>query len=279
MRCYKFFTLLLCSTILGTLNAAVVVEGTPGVSGNLATVDGNEAGSFNYANPVSGEFLVVTLAGQAAGNTVNNNYNSANISVTYNNVALTLGTFGTNSNDGFAGVWYLSDPIADGSAYSLDVSFTPGIFSGEAASGSWQFGAISLSNVNEADPFASVVSAGASVTDQDFSISPDGGQTINAGDFLVLTDTIQAVSLGGNHFETATDGQTDLYHFEDGNGYSSIYQVLTSSDILGGDVPMTDVNNGNKYLAQGLVINAIPEPSSFALILLSMFAVVAFRRK
>lgn len=247
----------------GAANAAILV-GNTGVSGNLTAVSGNESGSFSFDN--DGEFLLVTVAGETGGNVGATSVNTANISVTFNGDALTLVGFGVNSNDGFAGIWYLKDP--DLGNHSLSFNFNQDVITGDASTESnWQFGAIALSNVDEADPIAGTYGLGVSTSAQSFVITPDVSQTFDAGDFVALADSNQAVTTVGAHFRTATDGQSTLYSLAQGNAYASIHQVLTAGDIdINGDVPMTDINNGNKYHARGVVLNAIPEPASLGVL-------------
>ncbi len=251
-----------------------IIVGNTGTSGNLDSVDaGNESGSFSFDN--NGEFLVVTMAGASNDNSVPT-VNAANISVTFNSVALTLAGFQQRSNDQIAGVWYLTNPAVG--EFTLSLNFNQNAFTGDATTGDWQFGAISLSNVNESDPIAGLLTTNSGTADQ--TITPQTPGEINSGDFL-------AVGIGttgnhtANHYQTVSTLQTDFYSEDPASPYSSIYQVLTAADIDGlGSVLLDEVGNtiGTSQATVGVVFNVVPEPTS--VVLLSMgFAMLIYRPK
>ncbi|MEX0774553.1 MAG: PEP-CTERM sorting domain-containing protein [Phycisphaeraceae bacterium] len=255
--------LAVASLLFGTHVAhAAIIVGNTGTSGNLDSVDaGNESGSFSFDN--NGEFLVVTMAGASNANSVPT-VTAATISVTFNGVTLTLAGFQQRSNDQLAGVWFLANP--DVGAFSLNFNFNQNAFTGDATTGDWQFGAISLSNVNESDPIAGLLTTISGTADQ--TITPQTPGEINSGDFL-------AVGIGttgnhtANHYQTVSTLQTDFYSEDPASPYSSIYQVLTAADIDGlGNVLLDEVGNtiGTSQATVGVVFNVVPEPASLALL-------------
>lgn len=263
--------LLLAGTGIPRLTADIVM-GNTGISGDIAAVSGTDAHTFSYAN--DGEFLAVAVTAASFANGVNGGLLPT---VSYNGAPLTQIATAQKGNDEWSGVYYLKDPGVG--SFDLTVDF--GASKIQENTGFWAFGALSLSGVNETTPLAGFLGANNA---GGWTITSQSPNLITPGDFFLAAIATDGVP-GEPNGSVLTGSQTSLYYQEipvdtPTRSYNVIYTSVAAGDLINTDQLQVNRRGGDLKAFSGVVFNAaIPEPSSFALLLISGLAVWAARQR
>ncbi len=268
----KFLRLFAVTCLLSFAARAAIIVDSFDDSGVIDPGTGNATGSFNYTN--NSNFMVVTV-GMGAKNGGIDNAEFTTPSVSYGGDALSSAYVHT-ADHGFSFIFYLSNPKTGENSLSVDFGK---VLDPDNNTDRFQFGALSLSNVDLANPVA--LSYGSTPIDagnHDVLSDPD----LNSGDFLVWgMDAINSVDnpnyeVGGT--DAATQDGTSMTVFYEvlgdngGSGRSqSLYHVLTAGDFdVNGDVLVDAFSSRSSSLDGGVVFNVIPEPGTLTLTLMAL---------
>lgn len=261
-----------CVAMAAASAHAGIVSGNSAASGAINGVDGTDTGAMTYNN--DGDFLVAVITASSHSG-LDENFMSP--TVTYGGMSLTQVTQGRYRGYGWAAVYYLTDPTVGEASFSVDFggNFVP------VDNGAWEFGLISLFNVDETAPVAGSVGSNNIITSTIDSATPGA---ISAGDFLLVGDGAQ-YEIATPHYHVPTGSELNFYHNGSPNvgtnreEYASTYATLASGDLSGS-------NNDELIIAPSrprsgglaaVVFNAVPEPTSLALLALGSL-VLAQRR-
>jgi len=255
---------------------AAVMVGNTADSGMQPGSSSNN--SFSFDNNGSVLAVVVTAGGGMNGD--------VDATVTYNNVPLIQAR--EQQDRGWAAIYYLTTPATGPNSLEVTLTSTAGDPITDGA-GDWQYGALSLNNVDTSDPIALADGFDGGGTNTFTLLSPSPGD-ISAGDLLVSASFSRNDKLGNPNW-TTPDGAivaTEFYRTasagNSGNGgYNAEYELLTANDLSDedamsslDDVVLSETNKDAGAYSM-VVFNEIPEPATVALLGLGSLLIV--RRK
>jgi len=254
--------------VLTTHAGAVVRVDKSGISGPIDPAGGRAIGSIQYVNTT--DFMVVITT----ASTQNGDYNPTvgPPIVRYNGQAFTQALTGS-ADHGSCHVHYLANPVNDGEAHTLTVEFKGSLDEDvdieadhSGYSDNFQFGVLSLSGVETADPVVTTYGPGPVETSTHDELADED---LNAGDFLVVANALinrvhrPNYETGGTDPEAA-DGNPMVELFlttadEGGNGWSQAhYRTLTPDDIDdAGKVRVDALRWRDASIDGGVVFNAV----------------------
>ncbi|MEM1060172.1 MAG: PEP-CTERM sorting domain-containing protein [Verrucomicrobiota bacterium] len=273
------------------------------VTGNLQESQGGGDASFtisNYNN-TGGEYLLLAVTAVSGTNSANNSLTipSSGISVTFGNGgggsdALTMvAEVGQTDTRYYTSIWVLTDPFAGQADLTFD--FNADIASGTTGgAAAWQFGVVSLVNVNEATNGNGIIYNAAMPQNGDLITTADA-PGLDANSFFFLSQaTINSITIPNYLTPTSAppnppppSGSTvNLFGEDDPAGggvrsYNALYAELEAADLdINGDLQI--IGNGTTRSAasrRAIILDGIliPEPSSAAM-LIGAFGLLAFRR-
>lgn len=155
-------------------DAAVIGVEATGASGNIS----NTLSTYTITNfdADGGNFLVVPL-------TISDRIGNLSVTGTYGtqNLQVVSTGFWEDLDRGATTILYLANPASGQN--NLTITFTTNDAGGDPMDGDWQFGAVSFSNVDTADPIADVDEFNANTLSQVTLTSSPGA--ISAGDALI----------------------------------------------------------------------------------------------
>ena len=241
--------------------AKVIVNNTQS-SGEILAAAGNDSATMSYNN--NGDFLaaVVTVSGNDG---VTRPVPTPTVSFGPDN--LIQQASGQRRAHGWSSIFYLADPTAGAQTFSVD-------FGASAVSednGAWEFGVLSLSNVDETDPIASSDGWDRNQTHTFTSSVPGGIDTLD----LLLVGSAAEYEHPDPHWHVPTDSQTSFYYNGSPTGanrheYNAMYANLADGDLSGtsnDELLISQAPESRLGGYSGVVFNGIiPEPATLTLL-------------
>jgi len=241
-------------------------------SGSLAGSAGDD--SFTTGAFINnGDFLVVSLgAGDDNGDLLPD---LTPPTVTFGSQVMTLAGDNQRSNRDYAAIYYLENPNMG--SFTFTVDFGADVMDTD---GAINVGYLSLFNVDETNPIAASGPIQNNATETISAIS----DPVLAGDLLLVSITADN-SIDYPQYTTATgqptDTSTQIYSGSlTGNprDVQSYFVSLVDGDIDGAGDVVLSLEDARSETGLGIVFNAIPEPTSAAMILGGL-ALIALRRR
>ncbi len=266
----------LLSFIMGSsAQASLITLGNSAHSGVIAGVDGTDQHTMSFNNNANFLAVAVNAGAVSLSGTV------AAPAVTFGGDSLTLLRMEQRTQNGWTGIYYLANPQQG--AFDLEVNFGANII--PVGTGGFIFGALSLQNVDLANPIAG--QAGGNINDGSagYTITNATPGAITAGDYLLSVVTADNIVTHPHLWISPTTNATQFYAerltADTTRRADTIYWSLTSADITGaGNDEVTLVVNGSNRtkVVSGVVFNAIPEPGTMTLLALAGMVTALLRR-
>ncbi|MEM1059764.1 MAG: PEP-CTERM sorting domain-containing protein [Verrucomicrobiota bacterium] len=250
-------------------------------SGNLTSTNNagntgtNDSFSTTYDN-MGANYMAVVLTVVSVNN-LNLPSNGTGVSVTFAGTPVTIASAfdsGYSNNSFWSAIYLLESPAAGSGTF--DFNFNANITDpADDATSSWRLGIFSLDGVDLSNPVL--------VTD----LMSTGGETysdpaLSAGDFFIQGQAAFN-TIGAPNYQTPEDSAQLLYDAQSVNGtrtYQAEFGTLVAGDVVGDSVLFDPKGTTTRGSARRptVIFNAIPEPTSAAL-LFGAVGLLALRRR